>query len=104
MADITYPMQKSTENVLKSVTITFSLLYGNSAKLSSEDSSRYSNTIESVVLRKCPYYHYLTKKVDARITNISQSLLHTMAKKTAGIECPMVQKLRHCHPIYTIGL
>jgi len=24
---------------------------------------RYSNKIESVVLRKCPYYHYLTKKV-----------------------------------------
>jgi len=25
--------------------------------------SRYSNKIESVGLRKCPYYRYLTKKV-----------------------------------------
>jgi len=32
-------------------------------KLSGEDLSRYSNKIESVGLRKCPYYHYLTKKV-----------------------------------------
>jgi len=32
-------------------------------KLSGEDLSRYSNKIESVGLRKCQYYHYLTKKV-----------------------------------------
>jgi len=25
--------------------------------------ARYSNKIESVGLRKCPYYRYLTKKV-----------------------------------------
>jgi len=46
--------------------------------------SRYSNKIESVGLRHCPYYRYLIEKVtstDVRITNISQSLLHKMAKK-----------------------
>jgi len=40
-------------------------------KLNGEDLSRYSNKIESVGLRKCPYYHCLTKKViDNRVTNI----------------------------------
>jgi len=32
-------------------------------KLSGEDLSRYSNKIQSVGLRKCPYYEYATKKV-----------------------------------------
>jgi len=32
-------------------------------KLNGEDSSRYSNKIESVGLGKCPYYHHLTTKV-----------------------------------------
>jgi len=45
-------------------------------KLSGEDLSRYSNEIESAGLRKCPYYHYLTKKDDATISNILQSLPH----------------------------
>ena len=39
---------------------------GNTAycvKSSGEDLSRYSNKVESVGLRKCPYYYYLTKKV-----------------------------------------
>ena len=60
---------------------TISMLWGNTAycvKLSGEESSRYSNKTESVGLRKCPYCHYLTKKV---ITNISQSLPHIMAEK-----------------------
>jgi len=42
-----------------------------------EDLSRYSNNIESVGLRKCPYYRYLIEKVtstNVRTTNISQSL------------------------------
>jgi len=42
------------------------MLWGNTAycaKLSSEDLSRYSNEIELVGLRKCPYYHYITEKV-----------------------------------------
>ena len=46
---------------------------------------RYSNQIESVGLRKCPYYHYLTEKAtstDVRITNISQSLPHKMAENS----------------------
>jgi len=39
---------------------TISKLWGNTAhcvKFSGEDLSRYSNKIESVDLRKCPYYH-----------------------------------------------
>jgi len=42
------------------------MLWDNTAfcvKLSCEDLSRCSNKIESVGLRKCPYYHHLTKKV-----------------------------------------
>ena len=45
---------------------TICMLRGHTAycvKLSGEDLSRYSNKIESVGLRKCEYYHYLTKKV-----------------------------------------
>jgi len=59
--------------------------------------SRYSNKIESVGLRKWPYYRYLIEKVtstDARITNISQSLPHKMA------ETVDMKKLRHCLPMY----
>jgi len=44
---------------------TISTLCGNTAycaKLSSEDSSRYSNKIESIGLRKCQYYHCLYAK------------------------------------------
>jgi len=33
------------------------------AQLSGENLSRYSNKIESVGVRRCPYYRYLTKKV-----------------------------------------
>jgi len=43
-----------------------SMLWGNTAycvKLSRGDLSRYSNKIEPGGLTKCPYYHYLTKKV-----------------------------------------
>jgi len=46
--------------------ITISMLWGNiayCAKLIGEYMSRYWNKIESVGLMKCPYYHYLTKKV-----------------------------------------
>jgi len=45
---------------------TISMLWGNTAyceKLTGEDLSRYWNKMESVGLRKCPYYHYLIKKV-----------------------------------------
>jgi len=45
---------------------TISMSWSNTAycvKLSGEDLSRYWNIIESVGLRKCPYYSFLTKKV-----------------------------------------
>jgi len=42
------------------------MLWGNKVyrvKLSGEDLSRYSNKLNQLVFRKCPCYHYLTKKV-----------------------------------------
>jgi len=61
------------------------MLWGNTAycvKLSGEDLSRYWNKIESAESRKCPYYHYRTKKVSGvTITNISQSLTYIMVEK-----------------------
>jgi len=45
------------------------MLWGNTAycvKLSGEDTSRYLNKIESVGLKRCPYYHYHAKKVMAQ--------------------------------------
>jgi len=53
--------------------------------LNGEDLSRYSNKIESVGLRKCPYHRYLIEEVtstDVRTTNISQSLPHKMAENS----------------------
>jgi len=47
--------------------------------------SHYSNKIESVGIRKSPYYPYLIEKVtsaDVRITNISQSLPHKMVENS----------------------
>ena len=38
-------------------------------KVSGEDLLRYSDEIESVGLRKCPYYRYLTKKMMSQIHN-----------------------------------
>jgi len=35
-------------------------------KLNGEELSRYSNKIELTGLRKCLYYHYLTKKVKSQ--------------------------------------
>ena len=49
---------------------TVSMLWGNMAycmNLSGEDLSCHSNKTESAVLSKCPYYHYLTKKVGGAV-------------------------------------
>jgi len=54
-------------------------------KLSGEDLSRYLNKIESVGLRKCPYYHYLTKK-GITLADISQSLPPQHDGKTADMD------------------
>ena len=67
--------------------------------LNGEDLSRYSSKIESVGLRKCPYYCYLIEKVsstDVRTTNILHSLPHKMA------ETADMKKIRHCHPMYSL--
>jgi len=56
-------------------------------KLSGEDLSRYSNKTESAGLRKCPYYHYITKKMMPRHSSKHFSdLTPHHGGKTAGID------------------
>jgi len=57
----------------------------NYVKLSGEDLSHYSNKTELVGLRKCPYYHYLTKKVMSQHQTIAELAPHH-GRKTAGID------------------
>jgi len=47
-------------------------------KLSGEDLSYYLNKVQSVGLRKCPYYHYLC---DVTTINTFHSFPHTIAEK-----------------------
>jgi len=67
-----------------------SILWSNTAycvKLSGEDLSRYSTKIESVGLRKCPYYRIIAIVLRLwfhSITNISQSWPHMMVGKQLG--------------------
>ena len=59
----------------------------------------YSNKIESVGLRKCPYYHYLTKKV------LSQWQMFIRVCPASWRESSWhiygMNKLRQCHFMYT---
>jgi len=60
------------------------MLLGNMAycaEVSGEDLSRYSNKIESVGLRKRPYYHYPTKKVMLHEQTFRRACHHMMARK-----------------------
>jgi len=69
------------------------MLWGKTAycvKLSGEDLSRYSNKTESVGLRKCPVYHYLTKKW-CHSNNHCAALAPHYGRKTADMK-----KLRRC--------
>ena len=59
-------IQSAMHRLVTSLSSAMSMLWSNTAycvKLSDEDLPRYSNKIESVVSRICPYYHYLAKKV-----------------------------------------
>jgi len=57
---------------------------------SGEDLSRYSNNIESVRLRKCPRYHYLTKNDVTYLLTYNNKHFSELAPhhggKTAGID------------------
>jgi len=67
-----------------------------------EDLSCYSNKIESVGLRKCPYDQWLTNKAylsTTTVANISQSFTYKMAAKVNWHRYGT--KLRHCHLTYT---
>jgi len=66
-----------------------------------EDLLRYSNKIESIVLRQCPYDHWLTNKAylsGITVRNIYESFTHKMAEKTSWHRYG--RKLRYCHPVY----
>ena len=61
----------------------------------------YSNKTESVILRKCPYDHWLTNKAylsTITVRNISQSFTYKMAAKINWHRYGT--KWRHCHPMY----
>jgi len=64
-------------------------------ELSGEGLSRYSSTIESAGLRKYPYYHCPSKKVDVTVAQISESLTRIMAGKNSWHRHGM-KKLRQC--------
>jgi len=58
-------------------------------QLNGEDLSRYSNKIELVSLRKCPYDHWLTNEAylsAITVTNIYQSLPTRWRQKSTGID------------------
>ena len=74
-----------------------------SVNLNGENLSCYSNTIESVRLRKCPHDYRLTNKAYLRaitVTNICKSFTYEMAAKISWHRHGT--KLRYCHPVYTI--
>ena len=68
---------------------TISMLWGNTAycvKLTGKDLSHYSNEIESVALRRCPYYHYLTEKVMLQWQRILTASPTSWWKTSSGID------------------
>jgi len=70
-------------------------------KLSGEDLSRYSNKIESFGLRKCPYYHRITRKWHYNNKHFSELAPHH-GWENSWHRCGM-KKLRHGHPtVYTL--
>ena len=70
-------------------------------ELKGEVLSYYSNKIESVSFRKCPYDHSLTNKAHLSaitVTNIYQSFTYKTAAKINWHRYET--KLRHSHPMY----
>jgi len=67
-------------------------------ELNGEDSSCYSNKIESVSLRKCLANNAYLSAIT--VTNISKSFTYKMAAKTNWHRYGT--KLRHCHPMYIV--
>ena len=72
--------------------------HGVLAKLSAEDMSRYSNTIiESVGLRKCPHYHYITQQSD--VTKQAFFRACSTSWQENSWHRYVIKKSRHCHPV-----
>ena len=70
-------------------------------ELNGEYLSCYSNEIESVSLRKCPYDRWLANKAHlsaVTVTNISQNFTYNMAAKINWYRYG--RKLRHCRRMY----
>jgi len=77
------------------------LWVGHVVELKGKDVWCYSDEMESVNLRKCPYDHQLTNKAylgTVTITSIFQSFTCKMAAKTRWHRYGT--KLRYCHPVY----
>jgi len=76
------------------------------------DLSCYSNKIDSVCLRRCPYNHLSTHKQNVyfsarpiTVTNISRSFyLGLQGGCKNQLKNQYGTKLRHCHPIFSILL
>ena len=76
---------------------TISTLWGNTTycvKLGGEDLSRCSNKIQSVGLRKCLYYQYLTKWCHSNKHSAEFAPYHGPKNSWYRYD---VNKLRHCH-------
>jgi len=64
-----------------------------------EDLLRYSNKIESIDLRQCPYDHAKKAYLSGiTVRNIYESFTHKMAAKASWHRYGT--KLHHCHPVY----
>jgi len=77
------------------------LWVGHVVELKGKDVWCYSDEMESVNLRKCPYDHQLTNKAylgTVTITSIFQSFTYKMAAKTRWHRYGT--KLRYGHPVY----
>ena len=76
-----------------------SILWANTVycvQLASEGLSRYSNKIESVGLRKCPYYHYLYIEIGSVCPSVC-------AKVSTNINPLPSDRLRCCDLIYPVS-
>ena len=77
------------------------LWVGHVVELKGKDVWCYSDEMESVNLRKCPYDHQLTNKAYLSATTVASifhSFTYKMAAKTSWYRHGT--KLRHCHPVY----
>jgi len=74
-------------------------------KVKGEGLSCYSNKVESLSFRKCPYDRWLTNKAylsDIAVTKINfvRILPTRWRQKSTGVDMERLLHVRHCHPVY----